>query len=51
MASSEIREMAQSTEEQQYTDVNQVHQWILDLIDPIKRENALLELRYTFDKS
>ncbi|VDN57250.1 unnamed protein product [Dracunculus medinensis] len=45
MASSEIREMAQSTEEQQYTDVNQVHQWILDLIDPIKRENALLELR------
>lgn len=28
--------------------VNDICQWIIDLADPIKRENALLQLRFFF---
>lgn len=47
MSGNEMRPTNSSNEEhQQHIDLDQVYQWILDLGDPRKRENALLELRY-----
>ncbi|VDN57251.1 unnamed protein product [Dracunculus medinensis] len=46
MSGNEMRPTNSSNEEhqQQHIDLDQVYQWILDLGDPRKRENALLEL-------